>query len=114
MRIGDRHQAYGNAWLTTRQTASLVDVSGDGLRVRAGARLEPGMVTHVQLDLPDGTGRLRCRCRVIWCKACDADCTEYVAGLEFVDLSAGDRQRLARARGRSAAPPGPDEDASLA
>jgi len=114
LRIGDRQQAYGNAWLTTQQTALMLDLSRDGVRVRAGTRLEPGTITHVQLALPDGSGHVRCRCRVVWCKACDAGCTEYLAGLEFVDMSAGDRHRLARARAGPPESPRPNEEESLA
>lgn len=115
LRIGDRHQAYGNAWVTTQQTALMLDLSTEGVRIRSESRLDPGSFTHVQLELPDGSGKMRCRCRVVWCKACDPERTEYLAGLEFVDMSAADRDRLAASRRPPSPPaPPPDDDDSLA
>jgi hypothetical protein len=100
LRLTGRTHSEGNVVLSTQQGGSMFDLSPSGVRIRTGPRLEPGSEARIRLQLPDGSGQITCRCRVIWCKACDPAAREHLAGLEFLDLDDDGRRRLVRALGR--------------
>jgi hypothetical protein len=96
--------------------ARVVDLSLVGCLVRSAAALDPGAVVDLQVELPDGR-RLRAKTRVAEASidgdSLPAGGASFLAGVEFLDISAADeillRAFLAaeakRRRGAHAAPP---------
>jgi hypothetical protein len=74
----------------------VVDLSLVGCLVRLEAGLDRGAVVDVHLELPDG--RLRAKARVAEASidgdSLPADRRSFLAGLEFLELSAADEIRL--------------------
>jgi hypothetical protein len=74
----------------------LVDLSLVGCLVRSETALDPGAVVDLQVEMPDG--RLRAKARVAEASI-DGDSLptprhSFLAGLEFLELSAADEIRL--------------------
>jgi hypothetical protein len=72
----------------------LMDVSGDGLRVRLRAPVRTGEVVEMTLWSADGATRIRARGRVVWCRP--ATGIGFVAGVRLRRrLTAGEQDQIA-------------------
>jgi hypothetical protein len=66
------------------------EVSAGGIKLRVPGHLEVGTLMVVRLEL-GGPGPLTVSARVAWCRR---DGGHYMAGLEFVELRADERERI--------------------
>jgi hypothetical protein len=70
------------------EPAFILNLSEGGLEIQAMEVLQLGRSFSIAFPLPDGNAEVQSRVRIVW-----ADCSGR-AGLEFVDVSEYDRQRL--------------------
>ncbi|MCU1276578.1 MAG: hypothetical protein JWM53_124 [bacterium] len=77
------------------------EVSAGGLKLRVQGHVEAGTMMIVRLELGE-PGPLTLSARVAWCKR---DGGHYLAGLEFVDLRADERERIEAWAALTSAPP---------
>ncbi|MHB8419032.1 MAG: PilZ domain-containing protein [Myxococcales bacterium] len=71
------------------------DLSIGGAFLRADLLLEQGEELEIEFELPGVSQPLRSRARVAWVRRGETDRSAPGMGIEFLDLSPGDRQALA-------------------
>ena len=78
------------------RTAVVDNISGGGLGIHAAEELEQGTELKLRLKVPDGMKPLSLRAKVAWCNSAPGQATAFGCGLglEFVDLSGIDQERI--------------------
>jgi Tfp pilus assembly protein PilZ len=84
--------------ITTRITVECVgptlNISPGGMCVLTADPMREGTQPTLMFNLPDDPVAVRCRARIVWCRASRVDPELYEVGLAFTEISDEDRRRL--------------------